>query len=348
MRGWLMAAWERQRRVNTRTGPARRAWAGRGTAARRDRIRSTGIGPDRNGDRHDRIALDRGARVHPRHGGGLRPGPRQPLQEGRRLPPHIRAERHAGGGLPGARPLGFDEGVLQGRQRPGAREPGAGAGRPPRRRRPCARRPLLHRHRRRHRHRARRPPRARRRDRGGPRPHGQDQLPPGDGRRHRPLPRQRLHRPGPRRLPDRRRADQQARGRALHLQGLPTPAVLAVRRFRQHPQHPVRLPAQARRTPRPRQARGRQRRPTSTPDPTRAPSPTMCSTTGWSRSSRSGSRRPGRAASWCEVARGTTGPRARRTRYRSRLHGAPPRTHCGEPHGNPDRRCRDRTVRWEA
>ena len=84
-------------------------------------------------------------------------------------------------------------------------------------------------------------------DRRRARAHGQDQLPPGDGRRHRPLPRQRVDRARARRLPDRRRSDQQARGGALSVQGGQAAAVLAVRRLRQHAQLAVRLPAQARR-----------------------------------------------------------------------------------------------------
>ncbi len=191
-------------------------------------------------------------------GEGARAG--RPVQERRSLPDQARLRRHPGRRLPRRRLLRFHEALLQGRQRTGARRPRPRTVRPPRRRRHRARGVLLHRRRRRHRDRPRRPPRTDRTDRGRPRTHGQDQLPPGHGRGHRPLPRQRGPPPRPGRLPDRRRPDQPARRRAVPVQGGPAAAVLAVRRLRRPGQPPVRLPAQTRRTGGTGQTGRRQRR----------------------------------------------------------------------------------------
>lgn len=184
-------------------------------------------------------------RNQPHQGGGDRARAGQSVQERRGLPHQARAERAAGCRVPGRGLLGVDEAVLQGRQCAGARRPGAGALGAPRRRRDGAGRLLLHRHRRRHRHRPRQPPGTHRPDRVRARAHGQDQLPPRHGRGHRPLPRQRLQGPRPRRLPDRRRTDQQARRRTVLVQGGEASAVLAVHRVRGSGEQAVRIPAQA-------------------------------------------------------------------------------------------------------
>ena len=126
---------------------------------------------------------------------------------------------------------------------------------------------------------------------------GKTELPPGDGRRHRPLPRQRIGGARPGGLPDRRRPEQQARRRTVRVQGGRAAAVLAVHRVRGPGQQAVRLPPQARRAGGSGQAGRRQRRvlPRRVRIRGRCPTPS-CTTVSWA-SSRSGWWRRGRRGS---------------------------------------------------
>lgn len=163
------------------------------------------------------------ARDQPQQGAGDRPRARGPVQGRRGLPRQARAEGAAGRRLSRGRPQRFHAAVLQGRQRAGPRRPGARTVRATRRRRERAGRLLLHRGRRGHGDRPRGPPGPDRSSRGRAGTHGEDRLPPGHGRRHRPLPRPRRRGPGLRGVPDGRWADRQTRRRTVPVQGRPPP-----------------------------------------------------------------------------------------------------------------------------